>query len=127
MNIDGHLAIAKETCRVIDMGTLILTTETFQLMKPTRLVVALVSLWRVVTASRVYILSTTSRLFRSRGLYWGARPGGSTGRLDRSIFVSASPGSVVRRQRWDSLSAGHRPRWRPLAQRCGRPLEWCRG
>ena len=36
----GHLAIAKETCRVIDMGTLILTTETFQLMKPTRLVIA---------------------------------------------------------------------------------------
>ena len=27
---------------------------------------------------------------------------------------------------WDSLSAGHRPRWRPLAQRWGRPLEQCR-
>ena len=31
-----------------------------------------------------------------------------------------------RRQRWDLLSAGRRPRWQPLAQRCGRPLKRCR-
>ena len=52
---------------------------------------------------------------------------GVTRGSDATLCFSTSPpssvGSVVRRQRWDSLSAGHRPRWRPLAQRRGRPRE----
>ena len=52
-------------------------------------------------------------------------PGG----LVQPIYLSSPPstvGSLARRQRWDLLSAGRRPRWQPLAQRCGRPLKRCR-
>ena len=95
----GYVSIPKETCRVIERRIQILQPRTFQLMKPTRLMIALEILWRVSTTLWVYILSTTSKLFRcgelhrgsstegldwecstessTRGLDWGARLGGS--------------------------------------------------
>ena len=51
-------------------------------MKPTRLMIALKILWRVPTTLWVYILSTTSKLFRCGGLHRVAPPRGSTGELD---------------------------------------------
>ena len=64
MIIDGYVAIAKETCRVIDRGIQILRPRTFQLLKPTRLIIALDSMWRVPTTLWVYILGTISKLFK---------------------------------------------------------------
>ena len=110
---------------VIGRRIQILRPRTYQLLKPTRLIVALESMWRVPTTLWVYILSTIPNC---------SGAGGLSGRLDRELHQGARPefdwggarlgslrctnstglptvGSVVRRQRWDSSSAGQ--------------LQWC--
>ena len=82
----GYASIPKETCRVIGRRTQILRPRTHQLLKPTRLIVAWESMWRVPTILSVYILSTISKLFRCGGFEWEARPRASSGaRLESSI------------------------------------------
>ena len=62
--IDGHVAIAKETCRVINMGTQILTTEVIPAHEADTLGDRFGELVESCDGLWVQILSTTSRLFR---------------------------------------------------------------
>ena len=64
MIIDGHVAIAKETCRVFNMGTQILTTEVIPAHEADTLGDRFGELVESCDGWRVQILSTTSRLFR---------------------------------------------------------------
>ena len=74
----GYVSIPKEMCRVIGRGIQILRPRTFQLLKPTRLMIVLESMWRVPTTLWLHILSTISKLFR----WQGAHTEGSTGEFD---------------------------------------------
>ena len=97
MIIDGHVAIAKETCRVIGRGIQILTTEVIPAIE-TDLLVGLESMWRVLTTLWVSILSTISKMFRcAGGLNGGARLGGSTESFTRGLDWRVRLGSLV----WD--------------------------
>ena len=80
----GYASIPKETCRVIGRRIQILRPRTYQLLKPTRLIVALESMWRVPTTLWVYILSTIPNC---------SGAGGSSGRLDRELHQGARPES----------------------------------
>ena len=51
---------------------------------------------------------------------------GCTRRLDAAHPSFVAGGVCCAAARWDSLSAGPRPRLQPPAQRCGRPLKRCR-
>ena len=58
-----HVAIAKETCRLIGVGRFP-RPRIPQRMRPTRFVIDLESLWKVATVLLEFIRNTSSRLFR---------------------------------------------------------------
>ena len=100
MIIDGHVAIAKETCRVIDMGTQILTTEVIPAHEADTLGDRLGDL---VESSDNFVGVHLEHDFQIVQVRW-ASPGGSTWGLDWEARPRASPGGA----RLESSTGGAR-------------------
>ena len=86
MIIDGHVAIAKETCRVIDMGTQFLTTEDIPAHEADTLGDRFGELVESCNRFPGVHPEHNFQIVQVEGAQPGrARPGGSTGRLDREL------------------------------------------
>ena len=99
MIIDGHVAIAKETCRVIGRGVQILTTEVIPAIETDTLDYRF---GEHVESSDDFVGVHPEHNFQIVQVR-GAPPGGSTGRLNRELHQGARLESSTSRARLGSL------------------------